>query len=88
MGQIDSEDDVRIRRKRTSSLQCHASIVQRSAQKQRRGEIPDTLLCRFGNDKHCFSHNYFCRSAQSLWSMKHVKICHVEIERFVVTGQF
>ena len=33
MGQNGREDDVRIRRKRPSSLPCHESIVQRSAQK-------------------------------------------------------
>ena len=41
---------VRIRRKQTSSLPSHESIVQRSAQKQRLWKIVDTLLCRFGYD--------------------------------------
>ena len=50
MGQNGREDDVDIRRKRTPNLPCHESIVQRSAQKQRRWKIVDTLLCRFGND--------------------------------------
>ena len=40
--------------------------VQRSTQKRRRWKIFDTLLCRFGNDLNCFSHNYFCKSSQSL----------------------
>ena len=53
-------------RKQTSSLPCHEPIVQRSAQKQRRWKTVDTLLCRFGYDLNCFSHNYFCKSAQSL----------------------
>ena len=35
MGQNGGEDDVDIRRKRTSSLPFHESIVQRSAHKQR-----------------------------------------------------
>ena len=35
MGQNGGEDDVRIRRKRTSNVPCYKSIVQRSAQKQR-----------------------------------------------------
>ena len=46
----DRMADVDIRRKRTSNLPCHESIVQGSAQKQRQWEIVDTLLCRFGND--------------------------------------
>ena len=44
------EDDVDIRRKRTPSVPCHESIVQRSAQKQKWWKIVDPLLCRFGND--------------------------------------
>ena len=55
-----------IQRKRTSSLSSHKSIVQRSAQKQRRWKIVDPLLCRPGNHYNCFSHDYFCKSAQSL----------------------
>ena len=34
--------------------------------KQRPWKIVDPLLCRPGNDYNCFSHNYFCKSAQSL----------------------
>ena len=60
------KDDGNTRRKRTPSLSSHESIVQRSAQKQRRWKIVDPLLCRPGNDYNCFSHNYFCKSAQSL----------------------
>ena len=60
MGQNGREDDVDIRRKRTSSLPCDESVVQRSAQKQKRWKIVDPLLCRFGNDKNCFSHTFFC----------------------------
>ena len=52
--------------RRTPSLPSHESTVQRSAQKQRRWKIVDPLLCRLGNDYNCFSHNYFCKSAQSL----------------------
>ena len=40
------EDDVRIRRKRTSNIPCYKSIVQRSTQKQRPWKIVDALLCR------------------------------------------
>ena len=54
--------------KADTSLPSHETIVQRSAQKQRRWKIVDTLLCRPGNDQNCFSHNYFCKSAQSLRS--------------------
>ena len=35
-----------------------------------RGRVNDTLLCRFGNDLNCFSHNHFCISAQSLRSSR------------------
>ena len=37
-------------------------------QKQRRWKIIYTLPCRWGYDWNCFSHNYFCRSAQYLRS--------------------
>ena len=53
-----------------SSLPCHESIVQRSAQKQRPWKTVEALLCRFGNDQNHFSHNYFCKSAQSLRSIR------------------
>ena len=43
------KDDVDIRRKRTSSLPCHESSVQRSTQKQRTWKTVDTLCSRFGN---------------------------------------
>ena len=59
MGQNGGKDDVDIRRKRTSSLPSHESIVQRSAQKQRRWKIVDTLLRRPGND-------YFFRTITSV----------------------
>ena len=41
MGQNGKKDDVNICRKRTPSLPSHESIVQRSAQKQRRWNIVD-----------------------------------------------
>ena len=59
-----------IQRKRTSSLPSHESIVQRSAQKQRWWKIVDALSSRPRNDNTCFSHNYFCESAQSLGSSR------------------
>ena len=58
--------DDNTRRKRTPSLPSHEPVVQRSAKKQRRWKIVDPLCSRFGNDYNCFSHNYFCKSAQSL----------------------
>ena len=70
MGKNVRDDDVDIGRKRTPSFPTHESIVQRSAQKQRRWKIVDTLLCRPGHDYNCFSHNYFCQSAQSLRSSR------------------
>ena len=45
---IAEQDDVRIWRKQTSSLPCHESIVQSSA--QRLWKTVDALLCRFGHD--------------------------------------
>ena len=65
-GQNGRKDDGDTRRKRTPRLPSHESIVQRSAQEQRRWKIVNPLLCRPGNDYNCFSHNYFCKSAQSL----------------------
>ena len=50
--------------KRTPSFPSHESVVLRNAQKQRRWEIINTLLCWWRNDWNCFSHNYFCQSAQ------------------------
>ena len=47
-GTNDRKDDVKILRKRTPSLPCHESIVQRSSQEQRRWKIVDPLLCRPG----------------------------------------
>ena len=44
MGQNCRADDVKIRRRQTSSLQIHKSIVSRSAQKQRWWKIINTLL--------------------------------------------
>ena len=51
-GEWDSmaEKMIRIWRKQTSSLPCHESIVQRSAQKQRRWKTVDSLCSRSGND--------------------------------------
>ena len=57
---------IKFRKKRTPSFPSHEPIAQKSAQKQRRRKIVDPLLCRPGNDYNCFSHNYFCKSAQSL----------------------
>ena len=70
MGQNGRKDDGDTRRKRTPSLPSHESIVQRSTQKQRSWKIVDTLCSRFGNDWDYISHNYFCKSAQSLPSRR------------------
>ena len=51
MGQNGGKDDGDTRRKRTSSLPSHESIVQRNANKQRRWKIANTLLCRPGNER-------------------------------------
>ena len=66
MGQNGRKDDDNTRRKRTPSLPSHEPVVQRNYKKQRRWKIVDPLLCRPGNDYNCFSHNYSCKSAQSL----------------------
>ena len=60
MGQSRWIDDDPIWRKRIPSFPSHESIVQRNAQKQRRWKIINTLLCRWGYDWNCFSHNHFC----------------------------
>ena len=65
MGQYGGKDDDNTRRKRTPSLPSHEPSVQKSAKKQRRWKIIDPLLSRQGNDYNCFSHNFFCKSAQS-----------------------
>ena len=70
MGQYGRKDDVGIRRKRTSNFPCYKSIVQRSTQKQRPWKFVDTLFCRFGNGWDNFSHNCFCKPAQSLRSSR------------------
>ena len=91
MGQNGSEDDVDIRRKQTPSLPRYKPIVQRSAQKQRRWKIVNTLLCRFGNDYNCFSHNYFCKSAQFYGAVAEMceeyESLHERTGRPVVRGQ-
>ena len=61
---------VGIRRKRTPNFPCYKSIVQRHTQKQRSWKIVDTLLCRPGNERDYLSHNYFCKSTQSLRSSR------------------
>ena len=55
--------DDKIWRKRTPNYPCHESTLPRNAQEQRRWKIIDTLLCRWGYDWKCFSHNNFCLSA-------------------------
>ena len=65
MRQNGGQDDVGIRRKRTSNFLCYKPIVQKSAQKQRPWKIVDTLCSRPESDWDFFSHNHFCKSAQS-----------------------
>ena len=64
MGQNCRANDDNTRRKHTPSLPIHESIVRRSAFEQRWWKIVNTPLRRPGNDWN-FSHNYFCKSAQS-----------------------
>ena len=56
MGQ-NGRTDGGIRRTRTPSLSSHESIVQRSAQEQRRWKVVDPLLCRSGHYCFCFFTN-------------------------------
>ena len=37
---------------------------------KKRWKMVDPLLCRSRHDYNCFSHNYFCKSAQSLRSSR------------------
>ena len=61
-------DDDQIRRERTPSFPSHESVVSRNAQKQGRWKTIGTLLCRWGYDWNCFSHNHFCQPAKYLRS--------------------
>ena len=92
MGQSRWIDDDKIWRKRTPSFLSHESIVPRNLQKQRRWKIINTLLRWWGNDRNCFSHYYFCLSAQylrsSFWFLcDECKSCHVRTGSFVMVGQ-
>ena len=64
---------IRFGESETPSFPCHEPIVPRNAQKQRRWKIINTLLCRRRNDWNCFSHSYFCKSAQ--YSTEQSQIC-------------
>ena len=77
-GQSRWIDDDQIRRERTPSFPNHESIVPRNAQKQRRWKFIDTLLCRWGYDWNCFSHNYFLLI--SLVSTEQSQMCVWEIQ--------
>ena len=70
MGQSRWIDDDQIQRKRTPSFPSNESILSRNSEKQRRWKIINTLLCRWGYDQNCFSHNNFCESAQYLRSSR------------------
>ena len=53
-----------------------ASPQPRGQLKSKRWKIVDPLLCRPGHDYNCFSHNYFCKSAQSLRSSRR-NVCRI-----------
>ena len=78
LGQYRGEDVVGIRRKHMSNFPCYDPIVQRSTQKQRTWKIVDSLCCHSGNNWKYFSHNRFCKSAQSLrssrWNVRRIWI--------------
>ena len=61
-------DDDQIRRKRDTQFSESRVHCPEERSKAKEVEILDTLLCRWGYDWNCFSHNYFCQSAQYLRS--------------------
>ena len=65
LGQNCRKDAFGICWNRMSDFQCYDSVVQRSTQKQRTWKTVDSLCCHSGNNWNCFSHNCFCKSAQS-----------------------
>ena len=66
LGQSSGKDVDCFRRKRMSNFPWYDPIVQRSTQKQRTWKTDDTLCSRPRNDWDYFSHNCFCKPAQSL----------------------
>ena len=64
------EDVSGIRRKRTSNFPCYKSIVTRNAQKQRWWKMSIHYSADLETIETIFSHNCFCKSAQSLWSSR------------------
>ena len=78
MGQNCRANDVDTRRMRTPSLSSHEIIVQRNAQKRRRWKIMDTLLCRWGYDWNCFSHNHFCQSVSVFTGQSEKRVKNVK----------
>ena len=70
LGQNCGKDVVGIRWERMSNFPCYDSIVQRSTQKQRTWYTVMTLCSQPGNDWDYFSHNCFCKPAQSLRSSR------------------
>ena len=70
MGPYGGKDVSGIRRKWMSNFPRHEPIVQRSTQKQRTRKTVNSLCCRPRNNWDYFSHDCFCKSAQSLRSSR------------------
>ena len=70
MGQSCRANDDKNCKKQTPSIPIHESIIQRRTRQQRWWKIVNILLCRWSDVWNCFSHNYFCSSAQSLRSSR------------------
>ena len=67
-----------------ADTQFSVSTVPKNAQKQRRWKIIYTLLCWWWYHWNCFSHNYFCWSAQHL---RRSHRCPTRTVRPVLAGQ-
>ena len=92
MGQNCRADDVKIRRKQTSSLQIHKSIVSRSAQKQR---LVDNYEIHFDADggtiETVFRTSFFVNQLSIYGAVSDLcdecKSCPVRTGRPVLVGQ-
>ena len=91
MGQSRRANDVDICRKQTPSLPIHESIIQRSAQKQRRWTFVNTPLRRPGTIETVFrtiiSVNQLSIYGAVADTCEEYKSCHVRTGRPVLAGQ-
>ena len=92
MGQSCGANDDTICRKRTPNLPIHESIIQRSAQKQRRWTIVNTLLCRRGRLLKLFFAQLFLSISSVFYGAvsemcEECNTCKDRTGRLVVAGQ-